>query len=263
MAGADTGLQIPRPNQSLSPSQVAPGPRVSPRPVTLLCPPVPPLLTPGSGLCSSLGLRAAAEWGGRTPLLPPGGPPAVPPLPPAAPPARPPSLTCSARHGALRGWGSPAGAARACVCVRVRACVRARARAGRVTRSVSELRVPGRGCCAPQPTSPPPPQLPSRGRPRGGAVSIYSPSVPPLAASFLPAQPGPRLPPPHVSFPFPGPCARRPRAGSQTKYRGAGRRTAPSRLPVQKGSPVSDRPWVAGVGWQAGFGGGHACLRVS
>lgn len=120
LAGADTGPQIPRPNQSLSPSQVAPAPRDPPRPVTLLCPPVLHLLTPGSGLCSSLGLRAAAERGGRTPLLPSGGPPALPPLPPAAPPARPPSLTCSARHGALRGWGSPAGPrVRACVCVRV------------------------------------------------------------------------------------------------------------------------------------------------
>lgn len=99
-------------------------------------------LTLRLGLCSSLGLRAAAERGGWTPLLPPGGPPAVPSLPPAAPAARPTSLSCSARHRALsRGWEPDPGA----VCVRV--CVQGRERALWVTRaSVGALCQGGCGC---------------------------------------------------------------------------------------------------------------------
>ncbi|XP_057390647.1 Wilms tumor protein 1-interacting protein isoform X1 [Balaenoptera acutorostrata] len=78
------------------------------------------------------GLRAAAERGGWTPLLPPGGPPALPPLPPAAPPARPTSLTCCARHRALswgrvaRPWGRVCVRARARTRVCLCACTRAR-----------------------------------------------------------------------------------------------------------------------------------------
>lgn len=146
---------------------------------------------------------------------------------------------------------------RACAC----ACVCESARPGGMGDQVSVRAPRPRARLPPYPHPRAPPELPSRGRPRGGAASIYSPSVPPLAASFLPARPAPPHTPRQLSVPRPLSPVALGRLPDQVQGRGAQDR--PSPFPGSEGVPSSDPPWGAGVGWQAGFGGGSrvfACL---
>lgn len=108
-------------------------------------------------------------------------------------------LRACARVFSLR---SAFSCARTCFC----ASIFLRARRRWVTQvSVGALCQGGRGRrLPPHPYSHRPPSCCPRGRPRGEATNIYSPSVPPQTASFL-SGPGRLPPPPHHSPSVSGP----------------------------------------------------------
>lgn len=173
----------------------------------------------------------------------------MPPLPPAAPPARPTSLTCCARHGALSGAGSPpwrcvCAHVCPCACVRTRACLSTLARAtGDPGQCPSFVSGGAAADSHPHPYPHLPPSCCPRGRPRGEATYIYSPSVPPQAASFR-APPASRPRP----RPVPGLLFRDPLrpgasgAGSQTGCGLRGRRWPLPRAGAGCTAPFLDWP---------------------
>lgn len=124
-----------------------------------------------------------------------------------------------------------------------------------------------------------PPSCCPRGRPRGEAASIYSPSVPPQAASFLPGSAASHAPPSRPCVP--GPLRPRPRGRAATVGHGAedGHSRAghaalrlasgAASLPVQRGPGTPSKPAPRGRVWAEGAarllsawpaGGQEGCL---
>lgn len=118
-----------------------------------------------------------------------------------------------------------------------------------------------------------PPSCCPRGRPRGEAASIYSPSVPPQAASFLPGSAASHAPPSRPCVP--GPLRPRPRGRAATVGHGAedghsragrGARRPPTGL---RGSqpPCSEGAWnplqARAAGQGVGGGRGASTKRLA